>query len=529
VSSAFHFRPYALAASIACFSLPALAQPAQDGGAANTGQADKSVIAHGQYLATIGDCVACHSADGGKPFAGGSYLNSPFGQIASPNITPDKKTGIGNWTDDQFYDALHKGVDNHGDYIYPAMPYQWYTHVTRDDVMAIKAYLFSLAPVDAPKKPNHLIFPFNIRAGIGGWNALYFKEGTFQPDQSKSPEWNRGAYIVTGLGHCAACHTPKNAAQAPIEGQAFAGGSIDNWYAPNITSDPKEGIGAWSNDKIVAYLKKGAAQGKGAAFGPMAQTVHDSLSHLTDADLQDIAVYLKTIPPKHTYHEAKMQTAYVHDAGVQVYLTNCASCHQPNGKGLGDSVPNLAGNGAVTAKGAENVVRAILGGLPAQETYGPMPGFATVLSTQQIADVANYVRTSWGNGAPANATQEMVASLTPKTETMMAGDHWCTNPGHGKLADAINNPTSGIASDMQQINQTTLVPQIKKIVADVQHAAPGATKAEIVNTLTASYCPIVFKDQSVPANLKGPRLDEFATLVYTAITEKQPQTESESQ
>ena len=255
--------------------------------------------------------------------------------------------------------------------------------------------------------------------------------------------------------------------------QAFAGGSIDNWYAPNITSDTKEGIGAWSNDKIVAYLKKGAAQGKGAAFGPMAQTVHDSLSHLTDADLQDIAVYLKTIPPKHTYHEAKMQTAYVHDAGVQIYLTNCASCHQPNGKGLGDSVPNLAGNGAVTAKGAEHVVRAILGGLPAQETYGPMPGFATVLSTQQIADVANYVRTSWGNGAPANATQEMVASLTPKTETMMAGDHWCTNPGHGKLADAINNPSSGIASDMQQINQTT--------------------------------------------------------LVYTAITEKQPQTESESQ
>jgi mono/diheme cytochrome c family protein len=501
---------YFLSAAAAAFSLSAHAALPDD---------QQSQIAHGEYLARAGDCVACHSAPGGKPYAGGLYLNSRFGQIASPNITPDKETGIGNWTDDQFYDSFHKGLNNHGDYLYPAMPYQWFTRVTRDDVLAIKAYLFSLQPVNAPQKPNHLTFPFNIRAGIGGWNALYFKEGTFQSDSSKSPQWNRGAYLVEGLGHCAACHTPKNVAQAPIESEAYAGGVVDNWAAPNITSDQKEGIGGWSVQTIAAYLKKGSAQGKGAAIGPMAQTVHDSLAHLTDDDLTDIAVYLKTIPAKATYHENTKQSAYVHEAGAQVYLENCSSCHQPNGGGLGQNVPALAGNGAVTAKAPDDVIRAVVGGLPAQGTYAPMPGFATVLTAQEIADVSDYVRTSWGNGAPANANPDLVNTILPKTSTMMAGTHWCTKQGDTKLDRAIKDPSGGVQPALQQINETTLLPQVKKIVGDLHKTVPMAQRADIVNSLTAAYCPVVFDNRAIPAAQRGPTLDRFASIVYTELVQ----------
>lgn len=505
-----------LLAAASCLTY--LAQAAAAG--AESATPDKATIAHGEYLARVGDCVACHTAAGGKPFAGGQMMHSPFGTIASSNITPDQDTGIGKWTEAQFYGALHKGVEADGSYIYPAMPYQWFTRITPDDVHAIWVYLKSVPAVHAPNKPNDLIFPFNVRAGIGGWNALYFKEGTFKPDTSKPADWNRGAYLVEGLGHCSDCHTPKNTAQAPIDSEAFAGGKIDDWFAPNITSDPKEGIGTWSADTIVAYLKKGGAPGKGVAIGPMAQTVHDSLSHLTDADLHDIAVYLKSLPPKSTYKIAGMQSTYVHDAGVQVYLTNCASCHQPNGQGLGQDVPPLANNGAVIAKGPENVIRAVLGGLRAQDSYGPMPGFATVLTPQQIADVVNYVRTSWGNGAPATATPDLVASLQPRTDTMIAATHWCENPGGTKVGQVVKDPASGVPAALQQINDTTLLPQVKKIVGDVQRAAPGAKKDDVVNQLTAAYCPVVFSNKSIAPGQRAPKLDEFASLVYTVLSEQ---------
>lgn len=497
---------FLLLASAACIPAPGWAGPKED------------IVAHGKYLATAGDCVACHSAPGGKPYAGGLYLDTPFGRMATPNITPDKKTGIGNWTDDQFFRALHAGIRNDGAYLYPGLPYQWFTHVTRDDVLAIKAYLFSLPAVDAPQKPNHLIFPFNVREGIAGWNAVYFKEGTFKPDPSKSPEWNRGAYLVTGLEHCAACHTPRNVAQAPIESEAFAGGSQQNYYAPNITSDPKEGIGSWSVDTLVEYFKKGAAPGRGVVIGPMAETVHDSLSKLTDADLHDIAVFVKTIPAKSSYKPSATTTvAYNENTGADIYLTNCASCHQPNGHGLGQAVPPLAGNGAVTAKGPENVINAVVGGLAAQDSYAPMPGFATSLTPEQIADVANYVRTSWGNGAPASATPELVTQLAAANKSMMAGTHWCVSVQDGKLGHVVSDPHGDVQTALQQITDNTELPQVDKVIADVRREVPGVQPADIVNQLTAAYCPIVFKNKAVPKDRWAPKLDEFAGLVYTQL------------
>ncbi len=483
---------------------------------------DASLIARGKYLVTAGDCVACHTkpGPGGIPFAGGQYISTPFGQMPTPNLTPDKETGLGSWTDDDFYRALHQGIRKDGAYLYPGLPYPWFTRVTRDDVLAIKAYLFSLPAVHAPTPPTRLVFPFTIRAGIAGWNSLYFKPGEFKPDASKSAQWNRGAYLVEGLGHCSDCHTPKNTAQAPIDSEAYSGGKLDGWYAPNITSDPKEGIGTWSQQALVTYLKTGAYKGRGTVIGPMAQTVHDSLSKLTDQDLTAMAVYIKALPAKQSYKQGVMVAGGNNAAGLQVYLDNCSSCHQPNGQGLTGAIPNLADNGAVTAKGPQNVLRAVLGGLPAENTYGPMPGFATVLSAQQIADVTNYVRTSWGNKAPATATPDMVSGLAPRTQTMLAGTHWCQAASGSPLDGIIANPSSGISAAMASITQDSLLERVDAIVADVKKAEPGAKQAEVVNTLTRAYCPYVAKDARVPVAQKGQVLDQFAALVYTQFSQR---------
>ena len=225
----------------------------------------------------------------------------------APNLTPDPVHGIGAWSDDEFYRAMHEGVGRQGQYLYPAFPYQWFTKVTRDDVLAIRAFLKTVAPSSEPSKPNRLMFPFDIRAGLGPWNALYFHPGGFKPDPGKSEAWNRGAYLVEGLGHCGDCHTPKGLAMEPENSKAFSGGSIDNWYAPNITSDPAQGIGRWSEEELVQYFKTGTARGKGVVVGPMAQVVHDSLAHLSDSDLQAIAAYVKSIPPLASYKPDRPQ------------------------------------------------------------------------------------------------------------------------------------------------------------------------------------------------------------------------------
>ncbi len=497
----------------------AATQPGSSGGPPETSAGD--AVSRGRYLVTLGDCAACHTVDPKKPLAGGLYMNTPFGTIPTPNLTPDKETGLGNWTDDQFYRALHEGIDNEGHNLYPAFPYEWFTHVTKDDVLAIKAYLFSLQPIHAPRKPLHMVFPFNVRAAIGPWNALYFKPATFQPDSGKSAEWNRGAYLAEGLGHCSDCHTPKNVALAPITSQAYAGNRIDNWYAPNLTSDQKEGLGAWSENDIVQYLKTGQARGKTVAIGPMSQTIHESTSKWTDADLHAIAIYIKAIPAKESYKPGnRTQSTAATQAGLEVYSSYCASCHQVDGRGLKGAVPALAANGAVTAKGPQDVIRAILGGVAAQDTYSPMPGFATELSPEQIADVTNYVRTTWGNGAPATATGAMVSDLVPQTRTMLAGTSHdrCTQLGDTKVDQAVQ--ADQVQSQLKSMTQPTMLNQITTMIGEVRKAAPDAKQSEIINALTAAYCPVVIADNSVPREQKAPRLDQFSVLVYTQITDK---------
>lgn len=473
-------------------------------------QPNNDVIARGKYLVDLGDCGSCHTANTGQKFAGGRYMPTPFGPISTPNITPDKDTGIGGWTDDQFYRVFHEGIGKNGEHLYPVMPYPWFTKVTRDDVMAIKAYLFSLAPVHSPRPPNKLAFPFNIRAGLAVWDEMFLREGTFKPDPSKSAEINRGAYIVQGLGHCGECHNGRNLLGDTQAAQSLRGGPIQSWYAPNITSDVRDGIGKYSDDQVFSFLKTGVAPGMGVSAGPMAETIHESLSKLTDADLHAIVAYLKSTPSEPSYSSAE-RTAYTgsQPAGREIYLNNCASCHQLDGRGIAGSVPSLVKNGAVLAGGPEDVIRVVLGGIEAQGTYAPMPAVAAGMSDQQIADVVNYIRQAWGNQAPPNAGGGMVGALRPKTFTGMniGPDEHCGTVVQPDIAPVITDPKSGITDALKAMTLENVLQTAEQVVAKVKASAPHAQQADIVNSLTLAYCPIVRDDPKVPAAQKVLQLD----------------------
>jgi mono/diheme cytochrome c family protein len=378
------------------------------GAAALAQEPDKQsfeVIEHGRYMAIAGDCTACHTAKGGQLFAGGGALETPFGTLLAPNITPDLETGIGGWTDDEFVNAVKNGIGHTGIHLYPAMPYTYYTKMTRADVVAIRAYLDTLQPVRNKVVADQLPFPFNQRASMIGWNALYFSPGEFKPDPGKSAEWNRGAYIVEGAEHCGLCHTPKNAMGGDENGRAMQGSVLQNWYAPNLTGDRRVGLGDWTVDDIVLYLKTGRNRFD-IASGPMAEAVTNSTSHLTDADLRAIAVYLKDLPAG---GGGRPQPVSMQDPTMQrgqaIYNQQCAACHTVGGEGIVGLFPRLAGAPLVQQTQATSLIRVVLEGSRAAATDGAptgpaMPSFAWQLSDTDIAAVVTYVRNSWGNAAP---------------------------------------------------------------------------------------------------------------------------------
>ena len=266
-------------------------------GGAGVADAQQTTIQRGEYLARAGDCVSCHTATGGAPYAGGLRLDTPFGYMLTPNITPDPDTGIGRWSSADFYRALHDGVNKRNQDMYPTMPYDFYTKVTRADVDAIYAYLRTIKPVRNAVDVNHLDFPFNQRWSMGAWRELYFSDGTFRPDATRTATWNRGAYLVEGLGHCSDCHSPRNLLGGIEKSKDFTGAVIDGWFALDLTSDIATGLGSWTVDEIATYLKTGVVRQKTTTLGPMAEVIRNSLSYLTDADLQAMAEYLKSIPP----------------------------------------------------------------------------------------------------------------------------------------------------------------------------------------------------------------------------------------
>jgi mono/diheme cytochrome c family protein len=374
-------------------------------GSARAEQDNYVDVMRGKALATAGDCIACHTAPGGKPFAGGFALQTPFGPIMTPNLTPDDATGIGRWSKDNFARAMHEGRRPDGAYLYPAFPYPYYTKVTRGDVDAIYDYLRTLAPVSNSVNRRTLPFPFSIRASMWGWNALYFTPGYFAPDPKRSEEFNRGAYLAEGLGHCGACHTPLNAFGANKTDQYLQGNPIDNWIAPNITNDPQAGLGNWSTDDIVQYLKTGQTS-ISIASGPMKDVVENSTSKMPDADLKAIAVYLKErgaagspAPQALPASDPQMRI------GQAIFTDTCSACHAGSGAGVERMFPRLAGNAIVRQDDPSSLVHIILTGgrgaaTDARPTSPAMPSLGYRLNDSQVAAVVTYVRNSWGNAAP---------------------------------------------------------------------------------------------------------------------------------
>jgi mono/diheme cytochrome c family protein len=378
---------------------------------------DAALIAKGEYLARAGDCIACHTAPEGKLFAGGLAMPTPFGTLYSTNITPDPATGIGRWTADQFYTLMHSGHSSDGGLIYPAMPFGSYTKVTREDSDAIFAYLQSVPAVKQPNRPDDLRFPYNNRSLIIGWRTLFFNEGEYKPNPKQSAEWNRGAYLVEGLGHCAMCHTQINALGGSSESDAFQGGLIpmQEWYAPSLVSNKEAGLGDWSLKDIVDYLRTGISA-RGAVYGPMSEVVYNSLQYLTEDDVRAMAIYLKSLgqgspPSPATSSVPSTESSLLLALGKTVYDTRCASCHGPNGEGKPPDYPPLAGNQSIQMASAVNPIRMVLnGGFPPGTGGNPrpygMPPFAQWLSDDEVAAVVTYIRTAWGNRGAAISARE---------------------------------------------------------------------------------------------------------------------------
>lgn len=387
-------------------------------------------IARGRYLATAGDCIACHTEhDGGIPFAGGRAVPTPFGTLYTPNLTPDPETGIGDWSDEEWLDAVRHGVRPDGAQLYPALPYAWFAKVRDADLLAIKTYLMSLEPVEKARPERDLIFPLGFRPLVYGWKLLFFDDGPFVPDPNKSERWNRGAYLVEGLGHCGACHSPKNFAGAATDelAERYSGSELQNWHAPDLGPDPRTGLGAWSEDDIVQYLKTGT-NGRQFAGGLMREVVEYSTQWLTDEDLHAIATYLKDLPgkaapagaaavppPEPRTRVGAETVAETDDPGAVLYRDNCVGCHRWDGGGIADVFPTLAGSPIVVADDATSLIHVVLAGgdeasTRSRPTLINMPGFGWKFDDTEVAAVVDYIRSSWGNDAGA-VEAERVAEL----------------------------------------------------------------------------------------------------------------------
>jgi mono/diheme cytochrome c family protein len=387
-------------------------------------------IERGRYLTVLGDCAACHTAPSGQPFAGGLALRTPFGTLVAPNITPDRETGIGNMTDDEFLASLHDGRGHNGRRLYPAMPYPAYTKMSDDDVLAIRSFLATVSPVRNEVNVNQLPFPLNIRLSMIFWNLLNFTPGRYQPNPQKSAEWNRGAYIVEGAAHCGTCHTPKTLLGGDKNNMLLAGATLQGWFAPDITNDARRGIGGWSRDDLYQYLKTGTNRWT-LASGPMAEAVSHSTSQMADEDVLAIATYLKDsdLPASPSKAVSLPPNDSTMRAGAAIYKDNCAACHKDAGTGEPHLFPRLAGSALVQSDDATTLARMVLQGTravstPSAPTAPAMPAFDWRLNDARVAAVLTYIRNSWGNAAAPVAAHTIAGQRT----SLMRGHSGLTGP-----------------------------------------------------------------------------------------------------
>ena len=396
----------------------------------------------GRYLAAAGDCAGCHTAPGGAPYAGGRPLETPFGTVLSANLTPDA-SGLKSWNADQFYRAMHEGISANGDHLYPAFPYNYFAKMPRADTDALFAYLQSLPPVANRPDRNQLPFPFSIRSLMAVWNLLYLDEATFAPDPAHDAQWNRGAYLVEGPGHCAACHTPKTVLGGPKSGHDLQGGAFGTWFAPDLTPNGRTGLGGWTRDETVAFLRTGR-NAHASASGEMGLVVQDSTSQLSDDDLLAIAVYLGDRAVSPTVSMTPPDTATM-KAGEAIFVDECSACHLMRAQGQALAFPPLAHSANLQQADPSTALHLILAGAQAAPTRAEptpftMPGFAWKLDDRQVAAVATYVRNNWGNAAPEVSADE-VAKLRAKLKfDATASGHTkptpMTRPGPNTLGTA---------------------------------------------------------------------------------------------
>jgi mono/diheme cytochrome c family protein len=386
---------------------------------------DGSQIERGAYLARAGNCAACHTARGGAAYAGGLGIGTPFGTVFTSNLTPDVQSGIGSWSSADFWRAMHNGRSKGGRLLYPAFPYTSYTQVTRDDSDALLAYLKNLPAVAQINTAHAIDFPYNSQAALAVWRALFFSPGVYKAQANRSAEWNRGAYLVDGLGHCNACHAARNALGAS-DALNLAGGliPIQNWYAPSLVSKTEAGTKDWPQHSIVSLLKNGVND-RASVIGPMADVVRGSTQYLSDADLNAMATFLKALPEDSGPKEAEIAvmarttsttpgavSKVATEQGVKLYDQHCAQCHAGNGQGVPNAYPALAGNRAVVMPQTANLVQIVLNGGYAPATQGNprpygMPPFVLVLNDGDIAAVLTHIRSNWGNQGSAVSTLEV--------------------------------------------------------------------------------------------------------------------------
>jgi mono/diheme cytochrome c family protein len=392
---------------------------------------DTALVKRGRDLAAIGNCNDCHTVRGGQNFAGGLPVPTPFGTIFSSNITPDAETGIGRWSEAAFQRAMRSGVNRQGQHLYPTFPYDHFTNVSDEDDRALYAFLMTRQPVRSPNRENQLSFPFNQRFAIAGWKLLFLRHDTYQPDPGQSAEWNRGAYLVEGLAHCGACHTPRNALGAERVNAQFAGGDVDNWHAYAINDQSRSPV-PWTADALFAYLREGFHPDHGTARGPMAEVV-SNLSAVPPSDVRAIAIYMAGVSgapaPDRKGGEAAMAQAkaasQTNPAGASIYAGACASCHE-SGRPLPYGGINLALSTAISSPDPRNLANIVLSGVrPVEGERSPiMPGFAASMNDEQASLLLNYLRARFSNQPAWTGLDKTVADAR-RTQTVFLQ----TSPG----------------------------------------------------------------------------------------------------
>lgn len=397
-------------------------------------------ITHGEYLSRAGDCGACHTAPGGKPFAGGLKMMTPVGAIYSSNITPDKLTGIGAYSEEDFSQALRQGIAKDGHHLYPAMPYPSFNKITDSDTHDLYLYFtHQVAAVAQTNRPSDIPFPLNIRWPLAVWNQAFLQAKPYYSDPKQTANWNRGAYLVEGLGHCGSCHTPRGIGfqEKALDNSSrvyLSGGTLDGWHAPNLRGDATTGLGQWTEGDITRFLQQGHTE-RSTAFGSMVEVVEDSTQYISDADRQAIAVYLKSLPADGQFRVQVNNSATaqaldkgdVKATGAQIYMDNCADCHLSSGQGEKNKYPQLAQNPVVVSGDPSSMINIVLRGAhaPITATSGKgakMPAFADRLEDQEVADVVNFIRHGWGNQA-VNVTVSQVKAMRKLTEPAAKKPH----------------------------------------------------------------------------------------------------------